>query len=212
MLPAPRYAPQPATMHAARIVLRCRFTFSVQDACGAQPLVTLFEGHSLRYGAAIVDVQTATVTVASWQVRCVQHSCISAYFSFKDQLKRLFDLLRISVRLLALCNVRKSHPCPITAAGGGHPALHAARAAAHRRPGRGACSKFDSICPRLIPRLIRMWQEHLRFMVDCRMQGRAAPDLALQVRPQCSPCPRRWALRAASCRPTRSACCASWTR
>lgn len=39
-----------------------------QDACGAQPLVTLFEGRSLRYGAAIVDVQTAKITFASWQV------------------------------------------------------------------------------------------------------------------------------------------------
>lgn len=41
---------------------------TIQDACGAQPLVTLFEGLSLRYGAAIVDVQTATITFASWQV------------------------------------------------------------------------------------------------------------------------------------------------
>lgn len=68
-MPSPPDATQPATMHAAQIVLRCRFTFSVQDACGAQPLVTLFEGRSLRYGAAIVDVQTALITVASWQVR-----------------------------------------------------------------------------------------------------------------------------------------------
>lgn len=39
----------------------------LQDACGAQPLVCLFEGHSLRFGAAIVDVQAASITFAAWQ-------------------------------------------------------------------------------------------------------------------------------------------------
>lgn len=51
------------------LLLAAPFGPAVQDACGAQPLVTLFEGRSLVYGAAIVDVQTATISFASWQVR-----------------------------------------------------------------------------------------------------------------------------------------------
>lgn len=44
-------------------------TAAVQDTCGSQPLVTVFEGHSGRFGACIVDVHSATITYASWQVR-----------------------------------------------------------------------------------------------------------------------------------------------
>lgn len=40
-----------------------------QEACAAQPLVTLYEGASLRFGACVVDVQSATIRFASWQVR-----------------------------------------------------------------------------------------------------------------------------------------------
>lgn len=42
---------------------------SLQEACGgSQPLVTIYEGQSLRFGACVVDVQAATVSFASWQV------------------------------------------------------------------------------------------------------------------------------------------------
>ncbi|PRW57902.1 DNA mismatch repair Msh6 isoform X2 [Chlorella sorokiniana] len=54
------------------------------DACGAQPLVTLFEGRSLRYGAAIVDVQTAIVTFASWQEADTQRSMLRALLLTAD--------------------------------------------------------------------------------------------------------------------------------
>ena len=47
----------------------------VQDACGAQPLVTLYEGPNQRFGACVVDVQTATISFASWQVRLLWQLC-----------------------------------------------------------------------------------------------------------------------------------------
>lgn len=42
----------------------------MQDACGgSQPLVTLWEGEHLRFGACVVDVQSATIRFAAWQAR-----------------------------------------------------------------------------------------------------------------------------------------------
>lgn len=41
----------------------------VQDACGgSQPLLTLWEGEHLRFGACVVDVQSATIRFTAWQV------------------------------------------------------------------------------------------------------------------------------------------------
>lgn len=53
-----------------------------QDACGgAQPLVTLWEGRDLRFGACVVDVQSATLTLASWQVGSQGSACCGLWWS-----------------------------------------------------------------------------------------------------------------------------------
>ncbi|KAL4436867.1 hypothetical protein ABPG75_004006 [Micractinium tetrahymenae] len=52
---------------------------TMADTCGgSQPLVTLWEGEHLRFGACVVDVQTATVSFTSWQEADTQRSMLQA--------------------------------------------------------------------------------------------------------------------------------------
>ncbi|KAL4430604.1 hypothetical protein ABPG77_005844 [Micractinium sp. CCAP 211/92] len=52
---------------------------AMADACGgSQPLVTLWEGEHLRFGACIVDVQSTTISFTSWQEADTQRSMLQA--------------------------------------------------------------------------------------------------------------------------------------
>lgn len=52
---------------------------AMADACGgSQPLLTLWEGEHLRFGACVVDVQSATIRFTAWQEADTQRTMLQA--------------------------------------------------------------------------------------------------------------------------------------